>query len=80
MSMTEHRLICGLSFDHAPQPIVRGPRSSNRVSLTPFRPSAIVRASPLAHRQTTRPSHARRPTPLAELAVAFNPQVPPLAL
>ncbi len=38
------------------------------------------RASPLAHRQATRPSHARRATPLAEPAVAFNPQVPPLAL
>ena len=56
------------------------PRTSlaSQSELTRCDPSAIVRASPLAHRQATRPSHARHATPLAEHAVAFIPQVPPL--
>ena len=54
------------------------PHSRQAHALTPLNPSDIVRASPLSHRQAPRSSHARRVTPLAELAIAFNPQVPPL--
>ena len=61
-----------------PRMHARQVRSPYARVLTPVDPSAIVRASPSAHRLATRTTHARHAAHLAAPAVAFNSQVQPL--